>query len=146
MSTSEEYLTREVIEENRELEKACFDAIKKVLANNDKALVANLLDFSRKIILSTKTLKKLLKIALGKDKEIKIDTDIEQKTCICCKKKVNVHVYETILSITVDGEELENAEPALVEYLTEECLISLSRTYKEKVIHIEDTEKEDEDE
>ena len=132
-----EYVTRETLQQNIEIEKECFKIMKDMIATNNKALVANLLDMSRKIIVSTKDLKRLIKIAVGDENKIKIETDIEQKTCICCHHKVNIHPYENIIRISIDGEDFEDAQPDLYEYLQSYCNISLDKTYKENVIHIE---------
>ena len=138
---SSEPVSLDQLKKNLKLEKACFKLLRDIISINDKALVANLLDFSKKIIISTEDLIKLIKLGVGEAAEVVIDSDIESKSCHCCKHKVNVHVYENIHSITINGEELEDREPELHEFLIDYCNISLTKTYKKKVFDIERIEE-----
>lgn len=110
----------------------------KILAENDKALVANLLDQSKKVIISTRDLTDLIKIALEDfDVEVNIVTDIEKKGCTCGKCKTSIHLFERIDSITIDEEEMKDVVPALYKFITKTFNISLTRTYTDRFIEIE---------
>lgn len=138
---SSEPVSLDQLKKNLELEKACFKLLRDIISVNDKALVANLLDLSKKVIISTEDLIKLIKLGVGKCADVVIDSDIDSASCHCCKHKVNIRVYENIYSITINGEELEDCEPELYEFLTDYCNISLTKTYKKRVFDIERIEE-----
>lgn len=128
-------LTEAEIENNRAFNKYAFEIVNEILALNDKALVANLLDFSKKIIVAANHLRKLISLAV--DDKIEFITDVESKSCDCKCCKVKAHIYEKIESILIGGKEMKDAEPELYKYISEELNISLNRTYASQMIEIE---------
>ena len=126
-------LTREEIESNQEFNKYAFKIVKEILSTNDKALVANLLDLSKKIIVSATSLSELIEHAV--DGVVCIETDEETHSCKCGSCKT--HLYETITSLTIDGVSLKKAEPELYKYINDELCISLSKTYASYMFKIE---------
>lgn len=110
----------------------------KVLSQNDKALVANLLDQSKMVIISVRDLKELIKIALADfDVTVDIVTDIEKRGCRCGKCKTNFHIFARIDSITIDEEEMKDVVPSLVKFINKKLNISLTRTYTDHLIDVE---------
>ena len=129
-------LTRAEIEANLKFNRYAFKIVKEILSVNDKALVANLLDQSKKIIVDVNSIISLIEYAI--DAIVDIETDAEAHTCKCgaCK----AHMFETITSITIGGKSLRKAEPELYSYIVDELCISLSKTYASDVFKIEKNE------
>ena len=138
-------LTKSDLADNQQFNRYAFKIVKEILSTNDKALVANLLDLSKKIVVDAISLQRL--IAYATDKTVNITTDAEEKTCNCKCCKVKVRVFETITSITINGKDIHKKEPELCAYITEELGISLERTYASSIIMItKDVEEELEEE
>ena len=128
-------LTKVELENNRAFNKYAFEIVNEILTLNDKALVANLLDFSKKIIVDANHLRKLILLVV--DDEIEFVTDVEVKSCDCKCCKVKTHIYENIENILIGGKEMKDVEPELYKYISEELNISLNRTYASQIIEIE---------
>lgn len=134
-------LTYDEIDANKEFAKYSRDLIIKILSQNDKALVANLLDFSKKIIIDIDSLRELIQVGLGEKRNIDILSNIEEKSCKCGSMKVKIGIFEDILTIHLNGTDFKVAEPVLYDYIEKELNISLSRTYCKKVISISKAEE-----
>lgn len=128
-------LTKVELENNRPFNRYAFEIVNEILALNDKALVANLLDFSKKIIVDANHLRKLISLVV--DNDIEFVTDVESKSCDCKCCKIKAHIYENIDNILIDGKEMKNIEPELYEYISEELNISLDKTYGSQMVEIE---------
>lgn len=109
------------------------EVITTILTTNDKALVANLLDQSKKVIIDAKSLTKLIRM-ITDAKDVEIDADSESKTCSCKCGTTKVQLFETIDSITVDGELLDADTE---KYINDILNISTKRTYASSIILIE---------
>lgn len=129
-------VTKAELAANDELSKYAFKIVKEILAMNDKALVANLLDFSKKIIVDAMNIKELITLAIP-DSEVEIETDIESRNCDCKCCKVKTSLYETIESINVNGKDIFETEKELCKYISDELGISLDKTYASQVFKIE---------
>ena len=138
-------LSKAELAENVEFNRYAFKIVKEILAENDKALVANLLDFSKKVIVSCQNLTDLISIVLD-NVDIQIATDVESKTCNCKCCKVKTALYENIESITVNGEDIFEKEKELCRYISNELGISLDKTYASQVIMIEKAKVADDEE
>lgn len=127
------------LESNLDLNRLLLKYISQEYATNDKAVVANLLDFSKKIILPEDKLIEIIKLAVNNpDSVVEINTNEKTKSCNCCGKcKVNVHLYADIISIMVDDRSLRTVQPFVTEFLEDKCSISLSKTYIREFIKIE---------
>ena len=130
-------LTLEEITSNTELKDLFIDLQNEIIASNDKALLANLLDKSGRVILSRDGLEDLISNAVGGKIKIKVEEDPQKRSCGCGKGSFTLQVYGDILDIKVNGESLEEAEPVLYKFLTKTWNISLTRTYLRNLIDIE---------
>lgn len=109
------------------------EVITAILTTNDKALVANLLDQSKKVIIDASSLKKLISL-IADTKDIEIEADAESKSCSCKCGTAKFQLFETIASITVDGEPID---ADIEKYINETLNISTQRTYASSLIKIE---------
>jgi len=109
------------------------EVITSILTTNDKALVANLLDQSKKVIVDASSLRKLISM-IADTKDVEIDADAESKSCSCKCGTTKIQLFETIESITVDGEALD---ADIEKYINETLNISTTRTYASSIIKIE---------
>lgn len=109
------------------------EVITSILTTNDKALVANLLDQSKKVIIDAKSLVKLIRM-ITDSKDVEINADSESKSCTCKCGTTKIQLFETIKSITVDGEALDADTE---KYINEILNISTKRTYASSVIIVE---------
>lgn len=131
-------LTYEQIVANTKLKDLFIEIQNHILSLNDKALIANLLDKSGHLIISCNSLKELISTALDGNVEVDVKEDPQKCSCSCCGKgKLILQVFGSILSITIDGKNLEEAEPNLYKYLTKTWNISLTRTYLPKMFEYE---------
>lgn len=128
------------LEINLELKNIALKIMKEIIATNDKALVANLVDFSKKVIVSEEHLTKLLKTAIGPETSVVIISDEEERSCSCCSHKVNIHPFAKVRSITIDGDDLGDAQPCVKDFIMNELNISLERIYRTSFISVERTE------
>lgn len=117
--------------DNNELNKIYIKAAKEIISTNDKALVANLLDLSKKVIIDYDMLKSIIKTALANNEKVKIEIVESEtgKTCNCCCGKTTFKLYKNIESINIDGEDIKIKEPGLYKYLNEYLNVSLTKTY-----------------
>ena len=127
------------LQSNLELNKLLLKYISQEYAQNDTAVIANLLDVSKKIILPEDKLEDLIKVALNDPNvKVEINTTKKQQSCNCCGKcKMNLHLFANIISIMVDGRSLRTVQPYVTEFLEDSCSVSLSRTYIREFIKIE---------
>lgn len=131
-------LTYEQIVANTKLKDLFIEIQNHILTLNDKALIANVLDKSGHLIISCDSLKELISTALDSEVEVDVQEDPQKRSCNCCGKgKLNLQVFGSILSITIDGKNLEEAEPSLYKYLTKTWNISLTRTYLPRMFEYE---------
>lgn len=127
------------LQSNLELNKLLLKYISQEYAQNDTAVIANLLDVSKKIILPEDKLEDLIKVALNDPNvKVEINTTKKQQSCNCCGKcRMNLHLFANIISIMVDGRSLRTVQPYVTEFLEDSCSVSLSRTYIREFIKIE---------
>lgn len=127
------------LQSNLELNKLLLKHISQEYAQNDTAVIANLLDVSKKIILPEDKLEEIIKVALNDPNvNVEINTTKQQQSCNCCGKcKMNLHLFANIISIMVDGRSLRTVQPYVTEFLEDTCSVSLSRTYIREFIKIE---------
>lgn len=118
------------LESNLYFNEFARDIVVDVLAKNDKALVMNLLDKSRKVIIDVESFRHLLKL-IFEDETVVITTDEAERSCSCkCgKQKMQLRAYENIVSITVNGQDLNKCEPNVVDYISKVWNFSMTRTY-----------------
>ena len=109
------------------------EVITSILTTNDKALVANLLDQSKKVIVDTSSLRKLISM-IADTKDVVIDADSESKSCSCKCGTAKIQMFENIGSILVDGEALDSD---IEKYINETLNISTTRTYASSIVKIE---------
>ena len=112
-----------------EIDKLLAETYRDILAKNNKALVANLLDFSGKIIIDVDTLEEILRIITGV--EHSISTSMKNGDgCKCCGGKVTMKLFDSIISIKpVLSEEVKSR-------ILDEYGISLTRTYAKEVVTV----------
>lgn len=127
------------LETNLDLNKLILKCISQEYTTNDKTLVANLQDSSKKTILPEDELIEIIELAINNpDSVVEINTNEKAKTCNCCGKcRVNIHSYADIISIMVDDRSLRTVQPFVTEFLEDKCSISLSKTYIRDYIKIE---------
>lgn len=135
-------LTYEQIIANTKLKDLFIEIQNHILTLNDKALIANVLDKSGHLIISCNSLKELISTALDGKVAVDVPEDPQKRSCkrscSCCgKDKLILQVFGNILNITIDGKNLEEAEPNLYKYLTKTWNISLTRTYHPKMFEYE---------
>lgn len=131
-------LTYEQIVANTKLKDLFIEIQNHILTLNDKALIANVLDKSGHLIISCNSLKELISTALDGKVAVDVQEDPQKRSCSCCGKgKLILQVFGNILNITIDGKNLEEAEPNLYKYLTKTWNISLTRTYLPKMFEYE---------
>ena len=131
-------LTYEQIVANTKLKDLFIEIQNHILTLNDKALIANVLDKSGHLIISCNSLKELIATALDSKVAVDVQEDPQKRSCSCCGKgKLILQVFGNILNITIDGKNLEEAEPNLYKYLTKTWNISLTRTYLPKMFEYE---------
>ena len=109
------------------------EVITSILTTNDKALVANLLDQSKKVIVDASSLRKLISM-IADTKDVVIDADSESKSCSCKCGTAKIQMFESIDSILVDGEALDSD---IEKYINETLNISTTRTYASSILKIE---------
>lgn len=109
------------------------EVITSILTTNDKALVANLLDQSKKVIVDASSLRKLISM-IADTKDVVIDADSESKSCSCKCGTAKIQMFESIGSILVDGEALDSD---IEKYINETLNISTTRTYASSILKIE---------
>lgn len=121
------------LEKNLVLHRELNNILKHILAENDKALIANLLDLNKKIILDIDTLEYLLELALNEKIDIIIEQDEDAYKVNCCGKcKVKISIYNKIKSIKANKFLLSDVEPELCNYFSDVLGISLTKTYIKK--------------
>lgn len=125
-------VTRESLLNNSELNTKIIGIMKEIISTNDKALIANLLDFSKKVIIDLNSLYEIINIAANVNKNINIEIIENDETKKCCGK-IKIRVYNSINSILIDGEELNKKEPEVYKYITNDLNISLTRTYVKNI-------------
>lgn len=126
------------LEGNTQLKDLFIEFQNEILTTNDKALIANMLDKSGRLILSCKQLQTLIETALDEKVHVDVKEDPQKRSCDCCGKgKLVLQVFGTIIDIRVDDKSLEEAEPNLVKYLTKQWNISLTRTYLPRMLDFE---------
>lgn len=127
------------LETNLNLNRLILKCISQEYTTNDKTLVANLQDSSKKTILPEDELIEIIELAINNpDSVVEINTNEKAKTCNCCGKcRVNIHSYADIISIMVDDRSLRTVQPFVTEFLEDKCSISLSKTYIRDFIKIE---------
>ena len=111
------------------VERLLIAAYRDIIAKNNKALVANLLDFSGKVIVDVDTLEELLFKLTGK--EHSISTSMKRGDgCSCCGGKAKLQLFDSVISIkpTLDDETMR--------IISEDYGISLSRTYVKDVVSV----------
>ena len=142
-------LTFADLESNNYLTSFIREVIVDVLATNDKALVMNLLDNSKKVIIDKKSLIHIIYLATKIPKgniQIISNRDDSKCECGCCgKAKVSLHMFETIEGILINGMLLNEAEPDLYSYIQNTWNISLVRCYCQdflKISRLTEAEKE----
>lgn len=111
------------------IDRLLAEAYRDILTNNNKALVANLLDFSGKVIVDVDTLEEILRILTGE--EHSISTSMKNGDgCKCCGGKATMKLFDSIISIKpVLSEEIKAR-------ILDEYGISLTRTYAKEVVSI----------
>lgn len=136
-------VSREELLQNAKLTSKCLFVMRDIISTNDKALVANLMDISKKIIIDYASLKGILKTAItGEKVKIEVVQDDESKSCNCCGgAKMTIRLFSSITEINVDGKPLSEAEPEVFRYLSEDMNISLTRTYVKNVSEMIQVEK-----
>lgn len=131
-------LTYDKIVANTKLKDLFIEIQNHILTLNDKALIANVLDKSGRLIISCNSLKELISTALDGKVAVDVQEDPQKRSCSCCGKgKLILQVFGSILNITIDGKNLEEAEPNLYKYLTKTWNISLTRTYLPRMLDFE---------
>ena len=112
------------LQSNLELNKLLLKYISQEYAQNDTAVIANLLDVSKKIILPEDKLEDLIKVALNDPNvKVEINTTKKQQSCNCCGKcRMNLHLFANIISIMVDGRSLRTVQPYVTEFLEDSGL------------------------
>ena len=112
-----------------DIDKLLAETYRDILAKNNKALVANLLDFSGKIIIDVDTLEEILRIITGV--EHSISTSMKNGDgCKCCGGKATMKLFDSIISIKpVLSEEVKSR-------ILDEYGISLTRTYAKEVVTV----------
>lgn len=125
----------EKFESNTVLTRFVRDVMIDLIAKNDKALVANLLDQSKKVIVDSDTLENIIMLATDAT-NVEIESDVEKKTCNCCGKcRASVHLFATIVGITIDGKNINEFE-GLSKYITDILNISIERIYMKHLIDV----------
>ena len=126
-------LTLADLEANAFLTSYARELLVDVISTNDKALVMNLLDKSKKVIVDKESLVRLIHLATEvPDERIVIISNKDKKECecTCCgKAKMGINMFETIEGITINGMLLKDVEPDLHSYIQNTWNISLTRCY-----------------
>ena len=113
----------------KEIDTLLAKAYRDILSQNDKALVANLLDVSGLVILNVDTLEKLLELITGKPHSITTSMN-SGDGCKCCGGKTTVKLFDSIIGIRPELSE------DVKEKLAKTYKISITRTYATQILEI----------
>lgn len=127
-------ITAEEIENNMEFMKTLNKILVNTLINNDKKLLANIIDGSGKIILSASDLCDLIAVMLSTEdfevtnKQVSISYQ-ESFTSSCFRLKISP--FKSILTIKVDNQDLYNLQNEAYNVLTDKFMVSLDTVFIE---------------
>ena len=125
-------ITAEEIDNNIEFIKKLNSILTSTLIDDNKALLANILDNTGKIILSAQNLCELISVMLSTD-EMEISPSqvviSYQENIISSCLKVKISPFKGIINIKVDNQDFHNVQNEAYNVLTDKYKISLSSVY-----------------